>query len=112
MEIDQEFLVMKKEQFAQPFPAYDVLGWYVTKAKLTAADFEINVQFQDVNESPLILVLDPTKVMRCSAAHAAASHIATPPPSRPLRRPSGFPLTFTSKRSAWWMACPNPSSRT
>lgn len=26
IEIDQQFLIMKKEQFAQPFPNYDVLG--------------------------------------------------------------------------------------
>jgi len=63
VEIDQQFMIQKKEQFAQPFPNYDVLGWYMTGSSLTAADFDVNVQFQEINESPLILVLDPTKAV-------------------------------------------------
>jgi len=63
VEIDQAFLTTKKELFAKPFPQYDVLGWYVTGSELTAADFEVNAQFQEVNEAPLILLLDPTKAV-------------------------------------------------
>lgn len=40
-----------------------VSGWYVTAPGLTAADLDVNSQFQEVNESPLILVLDPTKAV-------------------------------------------------
>jgi COP9 signalosome complex subunit 6 len=61
--IDQEFLMKKKGLFAQPFPNYDVVGWYMTGSTLTAADFAVNAQFQEVNESPLILLLDPTKAI-------------------------------------------------
>jgi len=63
VEIDQEFLTAKKEQFAQPFPNYDVLGWYVTAPELTSADLEINEQFRDLIDSPLVLVLDPLKAV-------------------------------------------------
>ena len=63
VEIDQEFLTTKKELFAQPFPNYDILGWYVTADSVTKDDLVINDQFHDVVESPLVLVLDPLKAV-------------------------------------------------
>lgn len=63
VEIEQEFLTKKKELFAKPFPNYDILGWYVTGSALTASDFDVNDQFREINESPLILLLDPIKAI-------------------------------------------------
>lgn len=59
VEVDQEYLTTRKDLFAQVFPNYDILGWYSTQTQPTAADFDINSQFSDVNESPLLLLLDP-----------------------------------------------------
>jgi COP9 signalosome complex subunit 6 len=63
MEIDQAFLTARKELFAQPYPTYDILGYYLTTSGLTPADLELNDQFHDVVDSPLVLVLDPLKAV-------------------------------------------------
>ncbi len=37
VEIDQTFLTTRKELFAQPYPTYDILGYYLTTSGLTPA---------------------------------------------------------------------------
>jgi len=43
------------------FPVYDILGWYSTSSRTpTPGDLLIQKQFEDFNENPLYLILDPT----------------------------------------------------
>jgi len=42
------------------FPVYDILGWYSTSSRIPSqGDLLIQKQFEDFNENPLYLILDP-----------------------------------------------------
>jgi COP9 signalosome complex subunit 6 len=59
--IDLEYLSMKKQQYAQIFPKYELIGWYTTS---TQHPFSLRIYNSLIEstlvESPLCLVLDAT----------------------------------------------------
>ena len=57
--IDLEFLNTNIGQFKQVFADLDFLGWYTTGGAPTETDVALHKQVCTVNESPLLLKLDP-----------------------------------------------------
>ncbi|XP_067933489.1 COP9 signalosome complex subunit 6-like [Watersipora subatra] len=57
--IKREYYEMKSEQFKQVFPDFDMLGWYTTGGQPDEADIEVHKQICQINESPVMVKLDP-----------------------------------------------------
>ncbi|CAF0781962.1 unnamed protein product [Brachionus calyciflorus] len=58
-DIDLEFLNTNISQFKQVFSDFDFLGWYTTGGELTERDIVLHKQICTINESPVLLKLDP-----------------------------------------------------
>jgi len=58
-EIDLEFLNTSIGQFKQVFSDFDFLGWYTTGGAPTEQDIILHKQVCTINESPVLLKLDP-----------------------------------------------------
>lgn len=58
-DIDLEFLNTNISQFKQVFSDLDFLGWYTTGGKPTENDIILHKQICTINESPVLLKLDP-----------------------------------------------------
>lgn len=57
--IDKDYYNLKEEQFKQVFSEMDFLGWYTTGEILTERDISVHKQLCVINESPVLLKLDP-----------------------------------------------------
>ncbi|XP_077293940.1 COP9 signalosome subunit 6 isoform X2 [Arctopsyche grandis] len=57
--IDRDYYTMKEEQFKQVFSDMDFLGWYTTGESPTEKDIAIHRQICEINESPILLQLNP-----------------------------------------------------
>jgi len=57
--IDREYYNTKEEQFKQVFSELDFLGWYTTGDSTTEADIKVHKQICQINESPIMLKLNP-----------------------------------------------------
>lgn len=58
-DIDLEFLNTSLSQFKQVFSDFDFLGWYTTGGTPTERDIVLHKQVCTINESPVLLKLDP-----------------------------------------------------
>lgn len=58
-EIDLEFLNVNIGQFKQVFSDLDFLGWYTTGSAPIESDIALHKQICTINESPVLLKLDP-----------------------------------------------------
>lgn len=60
--IDQDFFTLKANQYKQVFKDLEAVGWYATAPPAVPGAAELAVQrmLVDVNEAPVLLVLDPT----------------------------------------------------
>ncbi|XP_012526287.1 COP9 signalosome complex subunit 6 [Monomorium pharaonis] len=57
--IDRDYYNTKEEQFKQVFSEMDFLGWYTTGDMPTEKDIRVHKQLCEINESPVLLKLDP-----------------------------------------------------
>lgn len=57
--IDRDYYTTKEEQFKQVFSEMDFLGWYTTGDMPTEKDIRVHKQLCEINESPVLLKLDP-----------------------------------------------------
>ncbi|EFA12663.1 COP9 signalosome complex subunit 6 [Tribolium castaneum] len=57
--IDRDYYNMKEEQFKQVFSDMDFIGWYTTGDIPNTTDIKIHKQICDINESPILLKLNP-----------------------------------------------------
>lgn len=57
--IDMEYYNTKEEQFKQVFSEMDFLGWYTTGDSPTEADIHVHKQICEINESPIMLKMNP-----------------------------------------------------
>ncbi|XP_022909078.1 COP9 signalosome complex subunit 6 [Onthophagus taurus] len=57
--IDRDYYNMKEEQFKQVFSEMDFIGWYTTGDSVSATDIKIHKQICEINESPVLLKLNP-----------------------------------------------------
>jgi len=57
--IDKDYYKTKEEQFKQVFQDMDFLGWYTTGDMPTPMDIHIQRQICEINESPVLLKLNP-----------------------------------------------------
>nr|CAG4648030.1 EOG090X08T4 [Moina brachiata]SVE93099.1 EOG090X08T4 [Moina brachiata] len=57
--IDRDYYNTKEEQFKQVFSDMDFLGWYTTGGAPTESDIHVHRQICEINESPVILKLNP-----------------------------------------------------
>jgi COP9 signalosome complex subunit 6 len=57
--IDRDYYNMKEEQFKQVFSDMDFIGWYTTGDVPSSTDIKIHKQICDINESPILLKLNP-----------------------------------------------------
>ncbi|CAG7821443.1 unnamed protein product [Allacma fusca] len=57
--IDRDYYRIKEEQFKQVFSEMDFLGWYTTGDTPSAADIHVQKQICEINESPVLLKLNP-----------------------------------------------------
>lgn len=57
--IDKEYYNVKEEQFKQVFSDMDFIGWYTTGEAPTVSDIKIHKQICEINESPIMLKLNP-----------------------------------------------------
>ncbi|KAK9888524.1 hypothetical protein WA026_000775 [Henosepilachna vigintioctopunctata] len=57
--VDKDYYNMKEEQFKQVFSDMDFIGWYTTGDAPSMADIKIHKQICDINESPIMLKLNP-----------------------------------------------------
>ncbi|CAH0558172.1 unnamed protein product [Brassicogethes aeneus] len=57
--IDRDYYNMKEEQFKQVFSDMDFIGWYTTGDAPDANDVKIHKQICEINESPVMLKLNP-----------------------------------------------------
>ncbi|XP_013148459.1 PREDICTED: COP9 signalosome complex subunit 6 [Papilio polytes] len=60
--IDREYYNLKEEQFKQVFSDMDFLGWYTTGEAPTERDIAVHRQICDINECPVMLMLNPAGV--------------------------------------------------
>lgn len=57
--IDRDYYNTKEEQFKQVFSEMDFLGWYTTGDMPNEGDIKVHKQLCEINESPVLLKLDP-----------------------------------------------------
>ncbi|KAI8482297.1 PREDICTED: COP9 signalosome complex subunit 6-like [Branchiostoma belcheri] len=57
--IDRDYFSTKEEQFRQVFKELDFLGWYTTGGDPSEADRKVHRQVCEINESPILLKLNP-----------------------------------------------------
>lgn len=57
--IDMEYYNTKEEQFKQVFSEMDFLGWYTTGDSPTGSDIHVHRQICSINESPIMLKMNP-----------------------------------------------------
>lgn len=57
--IDRDYYNTKEEQFKQVFSDMDFLGWYTTGDAPNESDIHVHKQICEINESPVILKLNP-----------------------------------------------------
>nr|SVE75220.1 EOG090X08T4 [Daphnia dolichocephala] len=57
--IDRDYYNTKEEQFKQVFSDMDFLGWYTTGDGPNESDIHVHKQICEINESPVILKLNP-----------------------------------------------------
>lgn len=57
--IDRDYYNTKEEQFKQVFSDMDFLGWYTTGGLPNEKDIKVHKQICEINESPVMLKLDP-----------------------------------------------------
>ncbi|EFX74250.1 hypothetical protein DAPPUDRAFT_307349 [Daphnia pulex] len=57
--IDRDYYNTKEEQFKQVFSDMDFLGWYTTGDSPNESDIHVHKQICEINESPVILKLNP-----------------------------------------------------
>lgn len=57
--IDRDYYNTKEEQFKQVFSDMDFLGWYTTGDMPNEKDIRVHKQLCEINESPVLLKLDP-----------------------------------------------------
>lgn len=57
--IDRDYYNTKEEQFKQVFKDMDFLGWYTTGDAPNESDIHVHKQICEINESPVILKLNP-----------------------------------------------------
>nr|SVE82576.1 EOG090X08T4 [Daphnia magna] len=57
--IDRDYYNTKEEQFKQVFSDMDFLGWYTTGDTPNESDIHVHKQICEINESPVILKLNP-----------------------------------------------------
>lgn len=58
--IDRDYYAIKEEQFKQVFSDMDFLGWYTSGDVVDDRDIKIHKQICEINESPVLLKLNPT----------------------------------------------------
>lgn len=56
---DRDYYNTKEEQFKQVFSDLDFLGWYTTGESPSDSDMKVHKQICEINESPLLLKLNP-----------------------------------------------------
>lgn len=57
--IDRVYYNTKEEQFKVVFTEMDFLGWYTTGDMPNERDIRVHKQLCEINESPVLLKLDP-----------------------------------------------------
>lgn len=57
--IDRDYYNTKEEQFKLVFSEMDFLGWYTTGDMPNERDIRVHKQLCEINESPVLLKLDP-----------------------------------------------------
>lgn len=57
--IDMDYYNTKEEQFKQVFSEMDFLGWYTTGDNPTDSDIHVHRQICSINESPVLLKMNP-----------------------------------------------------
>lgn len=57
--IDRDYYNTKEEHFKQVFSDMDFLGWYTTGDVPNERDISVHKQLCIINESPVLLKLDP-----------------------------------------------------
>jgi COP9 signalosome complex subunit 6 len=57
--LDTAYYSHKEEQFKQVFPELDFLGWYTIGDSPTESDIDFQRQICEINESPVLLKLNP-----------------------------------------------------
>jgi COP9 signalosome complex subunit 6 len=57
--IDRDYYNIKEEQFKLVFNEMDFLGWYTTGDMPNERDIRVHKQLCEINESPVLLKLDP-----------------------------------------------------
>ncbi|XP_053404480.1 COP9 signalosome complex subunit 6-like isoform X2 [Mercenaria mercenaria] len=57
--IDMDYYNTKEEQFKQVFSEMDFLGWYTTGDDPTNSDIHVHRQICSINESPVLLKMNP-----------------------------------------------------
>ncbi|RWS08983.1 COP9 signalosome complex subunit 6-like protein [Dinothrombium tinctorium] len=58
--VDRQYYLQKESQFKQVFPDLDFLGWYTTgETQPKESDIKIHRQICEINESPVLLKLNP-----------------------------------------------------
>ncbi|RKP03204.1 hypothetical protein CXG81DRAFT_24205 [Caulochytrium protostelioides] len=71
-QLDRSYFETKLKQLKIVFPEYDVLGWYNTGAGLSERDLVVQRQFQEMNESAILLQLNTARLRPAAAAVASA----------------------------------------
>ena len=61
--IDVEYYKLKESQFKQVFEHMDMLGWYTTGGAPNASDVSVHKQICQLNESALLLKLNPQAII-------------------------------------------------
>lgn len=70
--IDVNFMQQRIEQYKQIFPRYAVVGWYSTAPAVTEDDLRLHADvFSVLNESPVLLVINPSERKHASGGQSA-----------------------------------------
>ncbi|KZS96106.1 hypothetical protein SISNIDRAFT_451786 [Sistotremastrum niveocremeum HHB9708] len=60
--VDHEFLAARRDQYKQVFPALEFIGWYTVAPIPTAKHISLHEQFLPYLPTPLLLILQPSKL--------------------------------------------------
>ncbi|EGO02785.1 hypothetical protein SERLA73DRAFT_176164 [Serpula lacrymans var. lacrymans S7.3] len=59
-QVDNEFLVSRRDQYKQVFPSLEIIGWYTFAPIPTSRHIALHEQFTKYCSTPLLLILQPS----------------------------------------------------
>lgn len=78
VDVDNTFMTSRLEQYNQIFAQYIVVGWYSTGTHVSTDDLRLHqAVFSQLNEAPILLLMNPNKPRHTPAASTDDMHMSS-----------------------------------